>query len=80
MQATDIPLAVGGGLSSLELIEQVLAWGADKVVVSTATISNPQLIEQAAAAVGSRRVVLAIDAKNTGSGWEVYSHLSLIHI
>ncbi|HHT70788.1 MAG TPA: imidazole glycerol phosphate synthase subunit HisF [Firmicutes bacterium] len=74
VQATDIPLAVGGGLSSLELIEQVLAWGADKVVVSTATISNPQLIEQAAAAVGSRRVVLAIDAKNTGSGWEVYSH------
>lgn len=73
-QTANIPLAVGGGISNVEQIEEVLSWGADKVIVSTAAIFDPQLISRAASAVGSRRLMLAIDVKRTGSLWEVYSN------
>ena len=73
-QTVNIPLAIGGGISSLQQIEQVLSWGADKVVLSTAAIASPRLLSKAAAVFGGWRLVLAIDAKRTGSWWEVYSH------
>lgn len=58
----DIPFAVGGGISSLEGIKQILDAGADKVGINTAAVKNPDFVKEAAAAFGSNHITLAVDA------------------
>ena len=58
-----IPLAVGGGIRTLDDFRMILASGADKVSVNSAAIKNPQLIKEAADEFGVQCVVIAIDAK-----------------
>jgi cyclase len=68
-----IPLTVGGGIRSLEDIREILAGGADKVSLNSAAVKNPGLIRKAAREFGSRRIVVAVDAKARQSGgWDVY--------
>ncbi|MDY0042602.1 MAG: imidazole glycerol phosphate synthase cyclase subunit, partial [Desulforhabdus sp.] len=62
-----IPLTMGGGISTLQDIEDVLAAGADKVSMNSAAVRNPKLIEEAARAFGSERVTVAIDGKRNSS-------------
>ena len=71
-----IPLAVGGGVRSVEDMGELLTHGADKVTVNTAALKDPNLITRCAEVYGSQCVVLAIDARKRedGPGWEVYSH------
>lgn len=65
--ALRIPLTVGGGISSLDDIELVLAAGATKVSMNSAAVNNPALVEEAAKKFGSSRVTVAIDAKRNPS-------------
>jgi cyclase len=70
----DIPLTVGGGISSLEDIEMVLKAGADKISMNSAAVKNPDLIKLAAEKFGSQKITIAIDARrNTEmpSGFEL---------
>ncbi|HHW45773.1 MAG TPA: imidazole glycerol phosphate synthase subunit HisF [Clostridiales bacterium] len=67
-----IPLAVGGGISDIEDISNLLNAGACKVSINTAAVKNPGLISRAAERFGSHRVVCAIDAKKNGNRFEVY--------
>lgn len=69
-----IPLAVGGGIRTLEDFRTILSSGADKVSVNSAAISNPQLIQEASNEFGVQCVVIAIDAKQREdkSGYDVY--------
>jgi len=67
-----IPLTVGGGIRSIEDFKNMLSCGADKIAVNSAAIKNPSLITEAATRFGSQCVVLAVDAKRNGGGWEVY--------
>lgn len=60
--AITIPLAVGGGIASVSQAQQVLNAGASKVGVNTAAVRRPELIRELAQAIGSDRVVAAIDA------------------
>jgi len=69
-----IPFTVGGGVSSLEDIRRLLSAGADKVSINTAAVKNPQLIYESAKRFGSQCIVVAIDAKRSERGWEVYIH------
>jgi len=69
-----IPFTVGGGVSSLEDIRRLLSAGADKVSINTAAVKNPQLIYESAKRFGSQCMVVAIDAKRSERGWEVYIH------
>ena len=69
-----IPFTVGGGVSSLEDIRRLLSAGADKVSINTAAVKNPQLIYESAKRFGSQCIVVAIDAKRSQKGWEVYIH------
>ena len=69
-----IPLTVGGGVRRLEDIRNLLRAGADKVSVNTAAVKDPPFIEKASKRFGSQCVVIAIDAKRKGEGWEVYTH------
>lgn len=67
-----IPFTVGGGIRSLDDAAAVLDCGADKVAINSAAIANPNLINGIAARYGSQAVVVAIDARRSDSGWEVY--------
>ena len=58
-----IPLTVGGGISSVETIRQILRAGADKVTINTAAIKNTELIKEASGIFGSQCIVTAIDCK-----------------
>lgn len=69
-----VPLTVGGGIRKLEDIRRILRAGADKVSVNTAAVENPELVRKAADRFGSQCIVVAIDAKERGSSWEVYIH------
>ena len=70
-----IPLTVGGGVRSVEDIQELLSHGADKVSVNSAALADPTLLTAAAEVFGSQCVVLAIDARRRpDAGWEVYSH------
>jgi cyclase len=69
-----IPLTVGGGIRSFKDVRDTLKAGADKTSINTAAVQNPGLITECADAFGSQCVVLALDAKRKGDGWEVYSH------
>jgi imidazole glycerol-phosphate synthase subunit HisF len=69
----NIPFTVGGGISSVENVEELLRNGADKVSVNTAAYKNPQLLQDLSNAFGSQCVVLAIDTKQEANGnWYVY--------
>jgi imidazole glycerol-phosphate synthase subunit HisF len=78
-----MPLTVGGGVSSIEDIRNLLNAGADKVSVNTAAVKDPGLVERTALRFGSQCIVVAIDARrvqgrtdgpDAGSHWEVYTH------
>jgi cyclase len=66
-----IPLTVGGGVRSVRDMREVLRAGADKVALNTAAVADPLLVSRCAARFGSQAVVVAIDARRTGAGWEV---------
>lgn len=63
-----IPLTVGGGLRSIEDINNVLRAGADKVALNTAAINDPNLIRKAAKKFGSSTIVVAIEAIKQDGG------------
>ena len=58
-----IPFTVGGGIDSIEMIQDVLNLGADKVSLNTAALNNPQLIYDASEHFGSQCIVVAVDVK-----------------
>lgn len=67
-----MPLSAGGGIYSLEQIRQLLLAGADKVVINSATITEPQFIRQAAEKFGNQCIVAGIDFKQTDDGPRVW--------
>ena len=58
-----IPLTVGGGVRSLEDIQNLLRAGADKVSINTAAVLNPDFVSQSSTKFGSQCIVIAIDVK-----------------
>jgi cyclase len=73
-EAIYMPLTVGGGIGSLDDIRTLLRAGADKISLNTAAVARPALIREAAERFGSQCIVVAIDAKRRGDGFEVYTH------
>jgi cyclase len=69
-----MPLTVGGGINTLEDIRKLLRAGADKISINTGAVSRPEFVREAAENFGSQCVVVAIDAKRSGAGWEVFTH------
>ncbi len=68
----NIPFTVGGGINELSDVERLLNAGADKVSINSAALRRPELIDEIASHFGSQVCVVAIDAKQTESGWECY--------
>jgi len=63
---------VGGGIRTVEEIEEILKGGADKVSLNSAIVREPDLITRASDAFGSQAIVAAVDAKKVGDHWEVF--------
>lgn len=70
--AINIPFTVGGGITSIEDVSQLLKNGADKVSINTAAVQNPALITALATNFGSQCVVVAIDARRIDGKWKVH--------
>jgi len=67
-----VPFTIGGGVREVADAQAVLDAGADKVSVNSAAVARPELISEMADVFGAQCVVLAIDAKRSGDGFEVY--------
>jgi len=70
----NIPFTVGGGLRSVDDIQEILRCGADKVSLNTSAIDDPNLVRKAAERFGSQCIVVAIDARRENGGAKVYTH------
>ncbi len=69
-----IPLTVGGGVRGGDDARRLLRAGAEKVGVNSAAVARPDIVPELAGEFGAQCVVVAVDARRTGSGWEVFTH------
>ena len=72
-----IPLAVGGGVRTVDDVDRLLRCGADKVGINTGAITRPRVIDEIAARFGNQVVVLSLDARREPgrpSGFGVTTH------
>ena len=70
-----VPLTVGGGVSSIDDIKNLLIAGADKVSINTAAVKNYNFIRESSIRFGSQCIVIAIDAKKIANNkWEIFTH------
>jgi imidazole glycerol-phosphate synthase subunit HisF len=67
-----VPLTVGGGIRKIADAAAVFSAGADKIAINSAAVRQPELISEIASRFGSQAVVVAIDAKRTDEGFEVF--------
>jgi len=67
-----VPFTIGGGVREVSDAQAVLDAGADKVAVNSSALADPNLLSELATVFGSQCVVIAIDAKRAGEGWDVY--------
>jgi imidazole glycerol-phosphate synthase subunit HisF len=71
----NIPFTVGGGLRSVDDIQEILRSGADKVSLNTSAVQEPSLVQKAAERFGSQCIVVAIDARRgNGGAAKVFTH------
>ena len=56
-----MPFSVGGGITTLDDIRNILFTGAEKVVISTSAIERPQFILEASTRFGSSSIIVCID-------------------
>jgi len=70
-----VPLTVGGGISNIDDIKNLLLAGADKVSINTAAVKNHNFIKESSIRFGSQCIVIAIDVKKVSDNkWEVFTH------
>ena len=72
-----MPMTVGGGISEMSHIRNLLNAGADKVSINSAAVKNPDFVKEASDKCGNQCIVVAIDAKEKedgSEGWEIFTH------
>lgn len=74
-----MPLCYGGGVTTVDQVRKIIKLGAEKVAISAAALSNPDLLRQISEAVGAQSVVLVLDiAKKkslfSGGYYEIFTH------
>lgn len=72
-----MPVAIGGGIESIEDISNLLKIGADKVVIKTKSLTDIAFIKQAVAFFGSQCIAIAVDAIKKDSGYAIFNKLGL---
>ncbi len=70
-----MPFTVGGGIRSVDMMWELLKAGADRVIVNTAAVENPEIIREGAERFGNQCMVVSVDVRRKpDGGHEVYSH------
>ena len=70
-----VPLTVGGGITRIDQVQNLLRAGADKVSINTAAYGRPELVNEIAKRHGAQCVVASIDVRaNPGGSWQCFSH------
>jgi phosphoribosylformimino-5-aminoimidazole carboxamide ribotide isomerase len=67
-----VPVQYGGGLRSLEALDEALDAGAERVILGTAALTDPQLLDRALEKHGPERVVVSVDVRDGAvsiEGW-----------
>ena len=62
-QECRMPLCIGGGVNSVNQIEDIISFGVEKVAISSSFIKEPSIIEEGANRVGSQSIVVVLDVK-----------------
>lgn len=78
--AVDVPVQSGGGVRSVEAAAALAEIGVERVVIGTAALENPDLVEQVAA---RQKVAVGLDARGNDlatHGWEVSTGLDLVEV
>lgn len=70
----NIPITLGGGISTTEQIGRILKAGATRVGINSAAINNPELLKTASEKFGKEAICSAIDVMFNGEFYEVYTH------
>ena len=82
VRAVDIPVELGGGLRSMELVEQVLACGVGRAILGTAALRDAALVEEACRRFGER-IVVSVDARGglvATHGWVERSAVTTVEV
>ena len=70
-----MPLCYGGGVKTIEQAQRIFSLGVEKIAISTAAISTPELVSEMASRVGSQSVVVVLDVKKKiFGGYEIVTH------
>jgi phosphoribosylformimino-5-aminoimidazole carboxamide ribotide isomerase len=78
-----VPVQYGGGLRSLEALEQALAAGAERVILGTAAFTDTVLLERALAEHGPERIVVSVDARRgevSIEGWTKAAGIGVVEM
>lgn len=71
-EQVNIPFTVGGGISSIEHVDDLLKCGADKVSINSSAVKRPDLVNELSNKFGNQCIVVAIDAKLIDGHWKVH--------
>ncbi len=83
MRSLSIPVQVGGGIRDEETAQSLLTAGADRVVLGTAAVEHPSLVEYLCSGYGADRIVVAIDARDGQvaiKGWKEQSAIGVLDL
>lgn len=81
VSAVSLPVQVGGGIRTIQDIEQKLALGVSRVIIGTVAVEEPKFVKEAIGYFGTERIVLGLDAKNgmvAIKGWEKISSCNAV--
>ena len=81
-EAVSIPVQVGGGIRSIEMIDEHIANGVSRVIIGTAAITNPDFLKEAVEKYGDK-IAVSIDARNgyvATDGWTETSDIKAIEL
>jgi len=79
----DIPIQIGGGIRSIETAKTLLKYGVTKVILSTNAIKNPEMVKKLCDEIGTKHVIISIDAENgfvSINGWTEKTKISSINL
>ncbi len=82
-KATGLPIQTGGGIRTLENIEDKLNAGVTRVIIGTKAVKEPEFVDEAIKAFGADRIVAGLDGKNgkaAVAGWEKDSDIEIVDL
>ncbi len=72
-----MPVGIGGGINSLDDINDLLKIGADKVIIKNEALKNPQFVNDAANFFGSQCISISLDAIRLGDNYYIQNELGI---